>query len=397
MSFELTDEGVQVQTVSEIVGELEAAGRADIHPNLDVSETSPYGQLFGIWAEREWKLQQGLRAIANSFSPKATGQALANVALLTGTLKRGATKSQVDATVTLTAGTTLPAGSRANVDGDTTAIFETIADVTNSSGITADVAATFRAVNAGPVRAPSGKLTVINTPVSGWSAVTNAFDATLGLDIESDIDLRTRRIEELRVQGSTVLAAIEADVLEIAGVLQTKGFENTSSSTDVDGVAGHSFEIVVWDGVSPTAQNNAIAQAIFDASPAGIAAVNGTAGTHSSGTALDSEGDSHTVAFTRPTQLTLYVTYQIATDDKYPVDGDTQIAAAAAALLTSLQGVGDDVVATKLYAPAYSVAGVTDVVSVKLGFSASPSGTVNLVVGSREIAIADTSRILVTT
>lgn len=398
MSFELNDQGIQVQTLTEILSELETAARADVHPQLDVSASSPFGQLFGIWAERELLIQQALRAVAQSFGPKSTGQSLANIALLTGTVKRGQTKSQVDATVTLTAGTTLPAGSRANVDGDSTAIFETVADVTNGAGITAAVAATMRAVTAGPVRAPAGKLTVINTPVSGWSAVTNAFDATVGLDIEGDPALRLRRLEELRVQGSTVVAAIVADVLEVAGVLAATGYENTGDATDIDGLDPHSFEIVVWDGVSPAASNTAVAQAIFNGAPAGIKSTHGTNGVSASGSALDKEGAAHTVLFTRPTQLTLYVTYTLQVDSGvYPVDGDAQVKAAVVAMLTSLLSIGADVITSKLYAPAFSVAGVTDVTSIKLGFTASPFSSANLNVGSRSIAVADTSRITVIT
>lgn len=395
MSFELTDQGVQVQTVSEILTEMEADARATVHPQLDVSATSPVGQLFGIWAEREMLLQQGVRAVASSFSPSATGQALANVALLTGTNKRGATKSTVSLTVTLTAGTTLPAGSRVNVDGDTNAIFETMASVTNGAGITADVAAQAQAVTAGPVRAASGSLTVINTPVSGWVAATNAFDATVGLDIESDVELRTRREEELRVQGSTVISAIVADVQEVDGVLQARGFENKTLSMDSDGLPGKSFEIVVWDGVSPQASNNEVAQAIFDGAPAGILSAQSGLGTAASGTAIDDEGADQAVLFSRALQKTLYITYAVVVDDAYPVDGDVQLKAAVVTALNAILGVGEDVVATKLYAPAYSITGVVDVIGVALNFTPAPVTTSNLVVGAREIAVPDTSRITV--
>lgn len=396
MSFELTENGVQTQTVQEILDEMVASARSLVHPQLDCDATAVFGQYFGILAEREALNQATAKAIANSFTPKASGQALANVCTLTGTVKNGKTKSEVSETVTLTAGTTLPAGSRVNVLGDTTALFETVADVTNSSGITADVAVLMTAVNPGPVRAASGTLTVINTPVSGWLAATNAFDATVGKDIETDPALRVRREDELRVQGSTALSAIKADVAEVANILQVEGFENDEDVTDADGLAAHSYEIVIWDGVSPTANNNEIAQKMLDGEPAGISAARSGLGTNASGTAVDGEGANQTVLFTRALQKTLYVSYTLTVGSDYPVDGDVQVGAAAVATLLELQGIGVDVIATKLFAPAYSVAGVLDVVNVHLGFTASPSGVGNLVVGSREIAVPDTSRIVVT-
>jgi uncharacterized phage protein gp47/JayE len=398
MTFELIAEGVTVQTVAEIMAEIETAARADIHPQCDVSATSPLGQQFGIWAEREAQIQQAIRDVSNGFSPRASGAALANVSLLTGVLKRGKTYSIVSATVTLTAGTPLPVGSRANVDGDSNAVFETTEDVVNLSGITADFAVSMRAVDPGPVRAVAGALTVINTPVAGWLAITNAFDADVGKDIETDPELRLRREQDLRVQGSTVILAIATDVLVVVQAAvafgQVRGFENTTDATNVDGLTPHSFEIVVWDGTVPQASDSAIAQAILDASPAGIQSVQSGHGTAESGLAVNREGATHVVLFSRALQKTLYIDYVLVTDDSYPVDGDAQVKSAAVAVLDAALDVGEDVILTKLYAPAYSVQGVLDVVSVEIGFTGSTSAA-NLTVGSREIAIADTSRVTV--
>lgn len=394
MSFELTDQGVQVQTLEEIRAEMNARARVLIHPQLDVSDTSVIGQQFGIWAEREVLLQQALRAIQQSNGPKATGQALADKALLTGTVKRGQTKSQVDATVTLESFITLPAGSRANVDGDTQAVFETVSSVTNATGITADISVTFRAVSPGPVRAPSGKLTIINTPVSGWLAVTNPFDADIGLDFETDPELRIRRQEELEVQGSTELQAIVADVREVPGVLDVRGFENTSNASSF-GLDAHSFEIVIWDGVSPQANNNSVAQTIFDSGPAGIKPDVGLEGTPASGTAIDDEEATHTVSFSRAALVTFYATTHVVTNADFPIDGSTQIKSAIVAAVNAPKGIGRTVVLTKLYQAVYSIPGVVDVDSLLIGSSIGVQVAANLDVTDRSIVVADSSRITV--
>lgn len=395
-AFALTDTGVTVQTLDEIKSELEASyrGADGIHPNLDVSTTSPFGRHIAITAERERNIQLLARDVYTSFNPRdATGDALAQRALLTGTVKDGAGTSVVTASVTLTAGTTLSAGSRANVDGDDAAIFESRADVTNSLGITASVDVLMYAVIPGAVRAPAGTLTVINTPSSGWLSVTNAFDAEVGTGIETDPALRLRREEELRSQGSAALQAVVADVFEVPGVLVVRGFENDTDVTDADGVTPHAIELVVWDGTSPLASDSAVAQAIFDGKAAGVGSVQSGLGTAASGTAVDDEGGTHVTLFTRALIKTLYLIYDLTTDASYPIDGDTQVKAAAVAAVNDNLSVGDDVIATKLFAAAYTVTGVVDVVSLKLGFSAAPAGTTNLTVGSREIAIADTGRV----
>jgi len=399
MTFALTPTGISVQTIDEIRTELEDALRAPdgVHPQLDVGPTSIFGQLIGIWAEREMLLQQQVRAVAQSFGPRATGAALASLALLTGTVKKGPTKSRVDVALTLSAGTTVPAGSRANVAGDTTAVFETLADVTNPTVGTAVFVTQMAAVDPGPKRAPAATLTVINTPVSGWLAVTNALDADVGRDFEVDPALRTRRLQELARSGSTILDAIEVDVLGVAGVIQTRGYENTGASTDADGLPAHSFEIVVWDGVSPAASTTEIAQAIFDAKPAGIGPARSLTGTLASGVALDREGAAHAVIFSRALQLPLYVGFELVTNSDFPLDGAEQVRTAFVTAAHAMLGIGDDVIVSRLYASAYSVAGVVDVSAIKVGFAPAPSASVNLVVGSRAIAIADSSRVTVTT
>lgn len=401
MTFELTDEGLSVQSVDEIFDELVVSLRVKTgQPNLDVSSTSPFGQLLGVAAEREAKRQLVTLAVYNSrFPSRATGDALAQLSLVTGTVKRDATKSVVGTLVTLTAGTLLPAGSRANVDGDPTAIFETLVDITNGTGITDDFAIEMTSINSGPVRAVSATLTIINTPVSGWTAVTNPFDAQVGENIEIDPDLRLRRELELRSQGSTIISAIAADVGEVAGVIKVVPFENKTDVAGTNSLPAHSFEMVVWDGVSPEASDNAIAQAIFDAAPAGIASAASGLGTSETGTAIEPvSGDAFTIDFSRALVKTLFLEYEVLTDPAvYPIDGDAQIKAAVVAFVNARLSVGDDVISTTLFAPVYTVAGVLDVEIVRLGFTIGTGNILNLTVGSREIAIADTSRVNVIT
>ena len=418
MAFELTDEGLNTQTVDEIFDEMAASLRAKAAAagvpgaaNIDVSETAPFGQLLGMAAEREFNRQQVTLAVYNSrFPSRATGDALAQGALITGTVKRDATYSVVGVLVTLTAGTTLLAGARANVDGDTEALFETLEDVTNGGVATDDIAVEMTAVESGAVRALSGTLTVINTPASGWLAVTNPFDAQVGSSIETDPALRLRREEELRSQGSTTLAAIVADVEEIEGVIEAIGFENKTAA-EVDGLPPHSFEVVVWDGTSEDASDNAIAQAIFDASPAGIASA--SAGETHTGTAIEAETEEeYEIEFTRAEDVDLYFEYDLTVDpDVYPIDGDTQVKAAVVKYVNEgllavvgedrqvrdATSIGDDVIAASLATPAFSVAGVLDVTAIPLGVTVSPVGTGNIAIGPRQIGRADSSRIVVAT
>lgn len=384
----LTSTGFTVQTIDEIRLEIEADAKGLLGDNLDVSATSVVGQLIGLFAEREHELQEMARDVWSAFTPGgSTGASLTELSLITGTIREDATFSRVTATVNLNAGVTLPAGSQASVDGDPEAIFETVADATNSGGSPDDVEVVMQATEPGEVRANAGTLTEIVTPFSGWNSVTNVLDATVGEEDEEDEDLRLRRETELRVQGSSNIDAIEADVSTVDGVVDTASFENDTDAT-VDGLPPHSFEIVVWSGDPAAADEDEIAQAIWDSKPVGIPAIGNT-----TGTAVDAAGNERTIAFSYADNAEVYLEFDLTTNDEFPVDGEDQVKDAVVAFADDNWRIGSDVILSALYASVFSVSGVVSIDAVRAGFSASPVGTSNLTIEDREIALADSSRI----
>lgn len=388
----LTPTGFETPTLQEILDEMIAAARAALGADLDTGPTSVMGQILGILSERELALWFAARDVWAAFTPNgASGESLTSLALITGTVRQVATRSSVTASVTLNAGTTLPAGSRARVSTDTTAIFETLTDVVNAGGSPATLPALMQAVDAGATRANAGTLTTIVTPVVGWTAVTNTLDAEMGSADETDAELRRRREEELRVQGSANLDAIEQDVLQVANVIDARGFENVLEITS-GGLPPHSFKIVVWDGDSALADEDEIAQAIWDSKPAGIRAAGDV-----TGTAVDRHGTPRTIAFDRADELDVYLTFEISVDaSTFPADGADQIKNAVVAYADARWRIGEDVILSALYASVFSISGVERIGAVKAGLAPSPSGTVDLAVADAEIARADTSRIVVT-
>jgi uncharacterized phage protein gp47/JayE len=390
----LTITGFTVQTVDEIKTEIETSVKANLTngANIDVSATSVVGQLIGIFADREHALQLLCRDAWTAFTPSgATGTSLTQLAMLTGTIRADATFSTVTATLSLNAGVTVPAGSQISVDGDPEAVFETLADATNSGGSPATVTVQMQATAAGAVRANAGTLTQIVTPVVGWVAATNVLDAEVGSEDETDPELRLRRETELRVQGAGNLDAIRADVSKVSGVLDVKGFENFTNVT-VGVLPPKSFEIVIWDGNPNEADDDAVAQAIWDSKPVGIYSYGGGW----SGNAADAVGDLHIVNFTRATEEDVYLEFDLTVDaTKYPVDGDTQVKTAVKGYADANWSIDSDVILSALYASVFSISGVVSIDAVRAGFTVSPSGTSNLTITDHQIAIADTSRIVV--
>lgn len=394
MTYGVTAAGFVDKPIETILLEIETAQKTALGAGFDVSAQSPAGQINGVVTTQLRELWEVAQAVYSALDPdKAEGTALASVAALSGTVKAAATKSLVTATVNLDAGKTLAAGAIASVSGNPDARFVTLADATNAGGAPADVSVAMEAETAGPVVANTGTLTVIETAQAGWNSITNAADATLGEDAETDEDLRLRREVELRRAGAGAAEAIKVDVESVTGVTSVTVFENTSDAVDGDGMPAHSFEVLAVGGAA-----NDIAQAIWDGKPAGIED-HGT----STGTATDTDGGTHTVAFTRPTDVPLYLDIFVTVNTDplqgavYPVDGDTQIKAALAAWGQDSLAIGSDLILSQLYPVIFGIDGVLDVTKIEAGTAPAPAGTVNVVIASRSKGSIDTANVTVTT
>lgn len=391
-SYGLLDEGFVDKPIEDIISDLETDQRATMDPGLDVSTTSPIGQLNGIFGAALRELWEVAQAVHSAFDPdKSSGVSLSSLSAMTGTLKEGATKSTVVGRLNIDAGVTVPAGSVASVDGNPAARFITLADATNGGGAPSDFDVDMEAEDAGPVVANSGTLTVIETTVSGWNTITNPADAVIGNEEEEDGDLRTRREEELRATGAGSVEAIRADILAIDDVLSCEVYENISLATDADGVPGKAFEAVVQGGV-----DQAILDRIWQSKPAGIEP-HGT----TSGTVTDSQDIDHTIKFTRPAGVTIYIDVTVETNTDpdegpvFPADGATQIKTAIVEFAQDNFRVGDEYVYRRLYSVILAIDGVLDVPVLESDTSASPSTEQNIAITSRQIANVQTANITV--
>ena len=200
------------------------------------------------------------------------------------------------------------------------------------------------------------------------------------------------------------LLAVEGTGPGNQGVISAFVFENDTNATDENGLPPHSTLAVIWDGSSPQAANNDIAQAIWSSKSSGIQAWDANSGT--SGVAIDSAGASHTIGFARATQLTMYVNITVAVDNTFDtVNGPTAVAAAIATMGNTLVQ-GQPVVPldyTGIVRFGNSAAGIQPVQGVRnvtvfqIDSHSSPSNVAEIEVPITSIARFDTSRISVTT
>lgn len=236
----------------------------------------------------------------------------------------------------------------------------------------------------GAVIGLAGTITVISTPISGWDAVSNFLDATLGKVEETDAAFRLRRIAALQDLGNATVEAILGGLAGVAGATQTALFVNDLSMV-VAGRPPHSFEALVLGGADQD-----IRDSIFANKAAGIE----TFGTVV-GTAEDSQGISHTIEFSRPVSINIFLDLTLTVNADYPVDGDALVEALVNEAGDAL-GIGVDVIVFPVLLGTFAgIPGITDVV-VDIGTSASPSGDANIIIAETEISDWDSSRTTVT-
>jgi uncharacterized phage protein gp47/JayE len=385
--FGVVPTGFNSKTLEEILTEIQDSQLANISPTLDLATESPLGQINGIVSAQLRELWELAEACYHGFDPDGAVEAqLTVLSLLTGTERRPATNSTVTCSCTFAAGTYGIGSLIAHVNGNPDARFANTVSVTTLGGIES---VPFAAEDTGPIAAPAGQLNVIAEPVVGWLSVTNPLDAAIGSDIESDAALRNRRLVELSTAGSESVGAIRAEVSGVPDVLSVQVLENVTDAIDANGLPPHSFEVLLRDA---GADDNAIAQAIWDSKPAGIQAF----GTGESGTAVDDAGGDQIVEFSRITVRDVYLEIDLDVDTvTYGAGGDQAVKEAVATYGDANFGIGEDIVLAALYAAIFSVTGVNDVLAIRAGFAALPTGTVNLGIALREVGDLDTSRIVV--
>lgn len=446
----LTSSGLQIATLADNRDQINSDWLAAFGASMDVSDASPDGQQIGIDAEIFALLNELLEAIVSSQDPnKATGAALAAICALSGTKNPGATFSRVTLTLTGTPTTPVPDGSLASTLSTgqqfTTAGSGTVTIAaatawagstayvagdrrTNASGIYlctvpgtsagsggptgttrgvniidggvtwrflgpgtgyVDVAA--RATATGPIIAVAGDIVNIDTPVGGWApgsgGVVNLLDATVGANALTDAQLRVLREQELARPGTSPKNAIRVALLDVPGVTSCTVFSNVTDVTDINGIPPHSVMAMVKGGAD---------QDIWDALLENVADGIRTSGTVI-GTSVDSEGTPQTMAFSRVTEINVYVSVTLVVNaNKFPADGAAQIALAIATN-GNAQDDGTDVRASWVSAQVFTVTGVLDVSLPLIGTAPSPGTSTTIAISLFQRAVFDTGRVNVST
>jgi uncharacterized phage protein gp47/JayE len=401
----VTAAGLSIPTVESLLEDLVTDQRELIDPLINTDAEEVLGQLNGTFASALREAYEVIEVAYNAFDPDAVEDSRVDTLVaITGSRRAPATKSRFTGTrkltVDLNAATTLPIGTMFEVEGDPGVRFVTLAedDGTALTSTTAGLyAVAAEAETAGAVTCNANTLTVITTPVVGLNSVTNDSDAIVGTDVDTDAEALARREDELDALGSGTPDAIRAHLLayEVDGdkpILEVTVLVNDDDTVDDNGLPGHSIECIVYDGLAAEADDDAIAQLIWNHKPAGTRAVGS-----SSGTALDKKGNTQTVYFTRPTLVGIDVDVTINTDDDY--GSASTVETAWKAFVDALPtGEASEVKFSKSIQAILAVAGVTGIETIRLRrhLGTYLAAFEDLPLTAREKSFADASSFYVT-
>lgn len=281
-------------------------------------------------------------------------------------------------TVTGTPGTVLNNNSAQDVNG-----FQWLLPLTVIPG-GGSIMVTATCTTPGNITANAGTITIIATPVAGWSSVTNGSAAVPGNPIETDSQFRARGAISVAIPSATRLAGTIAALQALVGSSNVNVLENPTGSTDSFGNPAHSITCVVGAQATPAA----IAQAIYANRGIGCLTNGNVSGSPISQTQTVTVTDPNTgyqipISFISPAvAVPIYVTLNV-----HLLPGGTsatlaQIQADVVAYLNSLQ-IGQSVRFQELWGAALNARSNPDapifaIQSLFSGTSASPSGTADI-------------------
>lgn len=254
MTSNFVDEnGLTVQTLSEIVTELEDGFKSIYGVDINVDPNSPDGQMINLFAQAKIDIIELVSQVYNSFSPtSAVGRALDQRCAINGVIRKGSTKTTVAITVIADrilnlVGVSSNTGTPFTVSDATGNRFLLVDDSTTAVG---DNTFIFEAENSGVVSVTTLTITTVVTLIAGILSVNNLNDPiTVGVDEETDAALRYRRALSVSLPSQGYLEGLKGALLSIDEVTNCEVYENNTSVTDFDGIPSHSIWPIIEGGV----------------------------------------------------------------------------------------------------------------------------------------------------
>lgn len=280
MSDLLDATGLTLKTLAELRTELEDDLKAIYGEDINVDQNSQDGQSINIYCQGGIDIREVVQRVYSSFDPdEAEGRVLDQRVGINGIERNSGTFTYVDITFTIDQSMNLVGldDQADEVDPTVTNLYTVKDDEGNefylleSQSIiyptTADLTFTFRAKEIGVVEVTPLTITTPVTIIAGVLSITNTSSAnSVGVDEESDYDLKIRRRGSVALPASGYLDSIEAAILNVDDVTDAVVHENDTDSVDGDGIPAHGIWCIIEGG-----DDDEVALAIYKKKSSGSA------------------------------------------------------------------------------------------------------------------------------
>lgn len=385
----LTENGFLRPSYNDLLDAFEVKAKELFGSTVNLTARSPLGiflRIFAWFAGLVWQLAEDV--YNSGFIDTAAGVSLARLGAFIGIRVLAAQKATGTLTITGDPGAVIYAGFI--VQAQNNQRFVTLENAIIGAGGTATVP--IQAYVAGPDgNVEAGTINVVVTPLAAAISVTNPDPTVGGRNRETDQEFRERYAKSVDKPGGSNTDAIQAQLLEVSGVVTAVVWENETDETDADGLPPHSVEAIVYGGT-----NADVAAAIFARKAAGVQTTGDV-----SAQLLDASGRLKTICFSRPTTLPIFVKITgLVTNDAY--GGDATVKAAivdhigseVGDIATSGLPIGETVYYNRLMGPMNATAGVVDYT-----LEISTDGTTwvkdNIAVTARQKAVTSAERVVI--
>ena len=314
----VTSNGWDGKTQIEIESDENERIGALVGPSANTKSTSVWGLLRDIFSNGFANLWQASESAYTATTINASGQALDNVAALSGNTRLDATFAQlINFKVTISGAVTYTTDQTFSVAGDSNIRFAPI--TTFNETVAGDYRITVRAVEAGELSISTDTVTTIDNPTANLTSVTNDSSTITanGRNQETDAELRSRIQTDPTTSTSGPTNAIEKAILNLneddtktVTIESAFVIENDELTTDSDGREGKSIEVVVYQAGGATSRDAEIAAVIAQAKTDGIKTVTTTGSSYSETVVLNS-GNTRDITFSRPSSVPIYAIFNV--------------------------------------------------------------------------------------
>lgn len=366
LAAQVSQTGISAPTFADDLASLQASFQLIFGSDAYLSVDSQDGQWLGIIAQAVNDTNALAFAVYNSFSPAtAQGIGLSTVVKINGLARESSSNSTVNVVCTGTPLSVITSGVIADVLGNQFKLPTFIMPPGGSITLTAV------ALNPGAINGGAGTVATIVNPQRGWLSVTNPAGIVPGLAVETDAQLRQRQSFSTGNNALTPLKTLTGLIAALPGVVEVQPYENVGSTTDANGLPGHSISMVVLGGVASD-----IASIILNKKTEGANTYGST-----SVTVNDYAGVPKVINFFVPASETIQVHIALTALTGFSTATESLIQNAVANYINSLL-IGQSVYLSKLYVPANlgndSDGTTYDITAITVGVNGGGLGTADI-------------------